>query len=270
MNHVRNNLLNLKIKMATFRISNVMKTIFFIIIFLIFSSTQAFALVTSTPTPTTSPLQQQVDELKTRIASKVASLKLVVKKGILGTVTDVSDTQITLSNLNGKTRIIDVDELTQFSSSNSNSFGISDVKKGMFLAAIGLYNKESERTQAREIIEQDPLPNFIYGAVASIDKDNYSITVAKENGINSLVDIETITKTYAYSEGTLTKSGFSKIKVAQTILIIGYFDKQNKSTIIASRIILLPDISVSPKINLNSPPITPSTGSGKILTPIVR
>lgn len=245
------------------------KIIFLLLAFFIFP-TFSLAQTKTTPTPTSTNLQVQVDELKNRIASKVASLNLVEKKGILGTVTDVSDSQITLSNVNGKTRIVDVDELTQFSSSGSNTFGISDIKKGMFLGVLGLYNKDSERTQARIIEEEDPLPNFIYGAISLVDSKNYTLTIVKENGATNLVNVETITKTYSFSDDTLLKSGFSKIKQAETIIVVGYFDKQNKNEIIASRIILFPDIAVSPKINLSQPLVTPSTGSGKILTPIVH
>jgi hypothetical protein len=88
--------------------------------------------------------------------------------------------------------------------------------------------------------------------------------------------VENITKTYSYSSGaTLVNAGFSKIKVDETVMIIGFFDKQNNNHIIASRIILLPDVPMSPKINstpaLNpGTSIVPSTGSGRILTPIIR
>lgn len=217
-------------------------------------------------------LQKQVDILKSKIASKVAELNLVEKRGIYGVVTDTTDTQITLKGLNGKIKFADVDELTKFSSSNNSSFGISDVKKDMWLGILGLYNKESQRTQAREILEQDLLPNFIYGAVYAIDSTNFNITVAKENGAKNIVNIESVTKTYSYANKTLVKSGFSKITKGETVIVIGFFDKQNKNEIIAGRLLLFPEISASSKINLNlnEPTIIPSTGSGKKLTPIVK
>lgn len=225
---------------------------------------------TKTPTPTISKLQQQVDELKSKIASKVAELNLVEKRSFYGIVSDVSDTQVTLKDLEGNTKFVDVDELTKFSSTNSKSFGISDIEKDMWLGVMGLYNKQSRRLLARVVNQENALPNFIYGAVYSIDDKEFTITVAKENGARNVVDIESITKTFSFEDGKLIKSGFSKIKETQTLIVIGFSDNENKNRIIASRVIIFPGISASPNIDLGpqDSDIIPSTGSGKKLTPI--
>jgi hypothetical protein len=219
-------------------------------------------------------LQAQVDQLKNKIASKVASLKLVEKRGIYGMVSDASDTQITLVNINNDNRFVDVDELTKFSSSSSKSFGISDIKKGMYLSVLGLYNKDTQRLQARVIYEDTKLPNVINGAIYSLDDDNFTLEVAKENGAKNLIDVESITKTYSFSGSSekLTKSGFSKMTLGETIIVVGYPNKTDKNKTLASRIYIFPEISASAKINLNpnQPTVVPSTGSGKKLTPIVR
>src|SRR5260221_6373171 len=87
----------------------------------------SFAL---SPTPAPNSLEQQISNLKDKIASRVAQLKLVDKRGIIGNVTDVTQNQITVSDVKGNTRYIDVDELTKFSSpSAKSSFGISDITK---------------------------------------------------------------------------------------------------------------------------------------------
>ncbi len=225
-----------------------------------------------TKTPTPIDLSDQIDELKSKIASKVAQLNLVEKRGVYGVVADASDTQITLKTINGNTRFIDVDELTKFSSQDKDSFGISDIEKGMYLGVVGLYNKQSQRLQARVVEEESQLPNFIYGAVYSIDGENFIITVAKENGAKNSIDVESITKTYSFTNGELTKSGFSKIKETQPIIVVGFYQKNDKTKILASRIIVFPEISASNKINLNpnQPTVVPSTGSGRKLVPITK
>ncbi len=252
-----------------------MKKIFFILLltFVLLPSTTFAAkpTSTSTPTPTTS-LQAQVDELKNKIASKVASLKLVEKRGIYGIVTDVSDTQITIKNINGENRFIDIDELTKFTSSASKSFGISDVKKDMYISVLGLYNKDSQRLQARVIFEDSALPNFFNGAVFAIDDKEFTFTIAKANGAKNLIDVESISKTYAYTNNKLVKSGFSKMELGETVVVVGYPNKTDKSKTLASRIYLFPEISANTNIDLNpnQPTVVPSTGSGKKLTPIVH
>jgi len=236
-----------------------------LISFICLSRGSSYAAISPTP----SINQQLLDE----IASKTAQLNLVEKKGITGTVTDASDTQITLTDINGNTRFIDVDELTKFSSPSSNSFGISDITKGETLGVLGLYNKQSRRILAREVDEITPFPKVIYGAISSVDKTNFEITVVKESGQKIVAEVENITNTYSYSTGITSKSGFSKIIPPVTVIAIGSPDKQDPNKIIALRIILFPDIQINQNINLsaqNSPSIIPSTGSGKKLTPIVH
>ncbi len=247
--------------------------IFTIAFFLLFQTSNSFAQkTTKTSTPTPIDLSDQIDDLKNKIASKVAQLNLVEKRGLYGAVTDASDTQITLKTVTGATRFVDVDELTKFSSDSNDSFGISDVEKGMSLGVIGLYNKQSQRLQARIVEEEDQLPNFFYGAVYSVDSENFTLTIAKENGARNVIDVESISKTNSFVDGELVKSGFSKIKETTPIIVIGFPQKENKNVTLASRIFLFPEISPSGKINLNpsQEDVTPSTGSGKKLVPIIK
>ncbi|MCL5435100.1 MAG: hypothetical protein M1405_01800 [Patescibacteria group bacterium] len=260
-----------------------MKKVFFTIILLLilgmYVSKNAYAL-SATPTPAVTPTRgdiQQIDDLKNRIASRVAQLNLVEKRGIIGTVTDATNSQITLTDVNGNIRFVDVDELTKFSNPNvsGTTFGISDISKNMRLGILGLYNKQSRRILARQI-NVLTLPNILVGAVYSIDSKNFNFYIVSEDNKQTFIDVENITKTYSYNSGaSLVNAGFSKIKVEESVVIIGFPDKQAPSHIIASRIILLPDVPKNPKINyipaLNpGTSITPSTGSGRKLTPIIK
>jgi hypothetical protein len=226
------------------------------------------ALAASSATPTAN--QALLEKLGNEIASKTAQLNLVEKRGIIGTVADSSSAQITLTDPNGNTRFVDVDELTKFSSSANKSFGISDVTKKMTLGVLGLYNKQSRRILARDIDVIDTFPSIIFGEIAAIDKANFEITVVKENGGKTVIEIETITKTYSFSGGTLTKSGFSKMQTTQTISVTGFPDKQDPNKIMASKIITLPNIQLSYNLSPANPTIAPSTGSGVKLYPITK
>lgn len=258
------------------KIFNMKKLIIYTILglsLLFFPIEKSFGAIT--PTADDKALQQ-IDDLKNKIASRVAQLKLVEKRGILGTVTDSSDTQITLTDSNNNTRYVDVDELTKFSSPSSTSYGISDVKKGSTLGVIGLYNKQSRRILARTI-DEVTFSNFFYGIATSLDPKNFSFNLVTEND-KVVVDVENITKTLSYSKDSdsLTASGFSKMKNLDNAYVVGFWDKQNKDHLLASKIILFPDFPNNPKITLapealkNDAAIIPSTGSGKKLTPIVK
>src|SRR3990167_7971143 len=94
---------------------------------------QALA-VTPTPSPkptsesVTQKLTTEITDLKEKIASRVAQLKLVEKRGMVGSIKEISGTLITLEDANGKNRLVDVDEITKFSSpSAKESYGLSDL-----------------------------------------------------------------------------------------------------------------------------------------------
>ncbi len=236
----------------------------------------------STTTPSVAPtdkskfdaLSEQISDLKERIASRVAQLNLVEKRGIIGIVTEVSDTQITLTDIDNDTRIVSVDEITEFSSTSQKGFGISDIAKGTKLSIIGLYNKQSHKLLGR-FINTFIIPVFINGQVQSTNDDEFSLIVLSEEGKEITVDVENVTKTATYSrEDGVVRAGFSKITPGERISIVGFPDKKNPGRIVASRVLLLPELPKNPRIKLpdaalqDDDEVTPSTGSGKKITPI--
>lgn len=259
-----------------------MKKILFLFAFFIFGmlANQALAVVTPlpssgqatptkvTPTPSTNAItqiDQQISSLKDKIASRVAQLKLVEKKGIVGTVTDVSATQITLKDSNGNIQFVDVDELTSFSSpSVKSNFGISDITKNMLLGVLGLYNKESRRILGR-FVDVTIIPQHIDGAISDVDKKNFTITVVQNDGKQQTVEVEDVTKIISYDSTTGTvKSGFSKMTVGERVYAVGYPDKQDTTQLIGSRVIIFPNLPVNPII-ANTLPATPTASASPTL-----
>lgn len=232
-------------------------TIFFLsLIFFILTADLGFAQTSSpslskTPTPTQSTIQKQINSLTDKIASKVAELDLVEKKGVIGKVTDVSNTKITLNDLNDRTQFIDVDEFTKFSGQDE-SFGISDIKKGDTLGILGLYNKESRRILAR-FVNIASFPQVVYGVISKVDTKNFQLKLSMENDKSTTIDHQSSTKSFIFDkeEKVLTKSGFSKFEEGQSIVVIGFPDKKDPLLLSASRIIILPDVARNPKININ-------------------
>ena len=190
------------------------------------------------------------DQLITNIASRVAQLKLVEKRGIIGIVNETTNTQITITDSRGNIRFIDVDELTKFSNlTGSGSFGISDITKDMTIGVLGLYNKESRRILAR-FVNVMTVPTIIHGGVIIKDSVNYSLNVVTEDGKQITVDVENLTRTNSFTQkGGLVRSGFSKITENNDITVIGVLNKNSKDTLTATKIIFFPEIPISPKIN---------------------
>ena len=207
------------------------------------------AAYAATPTPV-DKIQEIRDQLITNIASRVAQLKLVEKRGIIGVVNDVTNTQISVADLQNNTRFVDVDELTKFSNpAFKGIFGISDITKDSTIGILGLYNKESRRILAR-FVHVVTTPFIIHGGVAAIDSESFSLSITTEEGKQMTVDIENITRTFSYTpdEGYI-RSGFSKIKENYNIIVSGALDIKDESRMTATRVIFFPQIPVSPKVN---------------------
>lgn len=205
-------------------------------------------------------IDQQINALKNRIVSRTAELKLVEKRGIIGTIESISGTEIKITDIHKDIRFIDVDELTKFASAGAKgTFDLSDLTKGTTIGVLGNYNKESKRLLAR-FINTIVLPRTVSGNVSTIDKKNYQfhiLTASRDNSSTDsgspLIDVETVTKTYVYTANDgEKKGGFTNISPEERVYAIGFTDKTNPNMIIASRIILFPELSPNLSISPSS------------------
>lgn len=233
------------------------------------------AAQTATPTPKVTETQDQdrIEKIKDLVASKVAELKLVEKKAVLGTVKSATNTQITLLDHKNQQRAIDIDELTKFQS-NKESFGISDISSGDVISAIGLYNKDTKRLLARFVSQVTSVPENFDGAVVAKDKVSFSITFLTQDNKKRVIDIETSTRTSLYDGAETQKSGFSKIEIGQRVIVVGFKDPKEKDRINASRIIHFLSIPISSQmkkfIDLSREEVPASTGSAGKVLPIIK
>jgi len=214
----------------------------------------------------TESIESKVDLIKDKVASRVAELKLVEKRGMVGVVESVNGNEIRILDLNEKTRIIDTDELTKFSSAQG-TFDLTDIKKGTKISAIGLYNKDSGKLLAR-FVNEISIPIFLNGVISDKDEEEFTISLSTENEKNYTVDIEKITKTFSFSDGELETIGFTKIDNLKNALIIGFVDPKDPERITASRIIIFPDVPKNPRIDISdSETSAPSTSPSKSPSP---
>ncbi len=197
------------------------------------------------PTPSPTPQDTQIEKIKDLVASRVAELKLVDKKGVIGKVKSASNSQITLLNGRNLQIIVDIDELTKFDGASTTSYGISDIKSADVLSVVGLFNKQTERLLARFVTPASNIPQNIEGVVTAKSAKDFSLTIAADDGKKVDVNIETSTKTTLYDAGETLKSGFSKIKTGERVIVVGFFDKTSKDQINATRVIHFPGLALS-------------------------
>jgi len=207
--------------------------------------------------------ESKIDVIKDKVASRVAELKLVERRGVVGVVESSTDTEIRVIDLNDKTRIIEVDELTKFSSSDNADFDISDIEKGTKISAIGLYNKESKKLLAR-FVNEISIPVFLTGVISAKDDKGFTITLSTEEEKKYIVDVENITKSFSFENGELETAGFTKIETLQNAIVIGFTDPKDANRITASRIITFPNIPQNPRIAIDAEPTPTTKPSGNI------
>lgn len=206
-------------------------------------------------------LNQQINQLKERIASRVAELNLVEKRGFIGTVTEASDTQVKLTDMNGKTRFVDVDEITKFTSPDNKNFGISDLEKNTKVSVVGLYNKQSQRILAR-FIDEVSMPTFLSGTIKEIDKKNFVVTIATKDSKELKIDIEKNTKINSYTKETdIERSGFSKLAAGDRVFATGFESKNDKDLFTGTLILQLADAPQDPKIKAEQPTTSEKTNT---------
>ena len=211
--------------------------------------------VTKTPTPTARPSNsvpengeelEKIQKIKDIVASKVAELNLVEKRGIIAKITEVSGMKLTVTDIKGNIRQIDIDELTKFDISDDDDAGISDLKKGSSYSFIGIYNKETQRLLARNINTVNTVPTYFEGAIESVNEDDFQIVIVNAKGEKKTVDIQSSTKTsLADTGGELIKSGFSKLEQNARVLVIGFPDKKDNTLLSAIRVIHFEDVPPS-------------------------
>jgi hypothetical protein len=249
-----------------------MRKIFLTVILLFFVLTNsAFA---AAPTPTSSAtINNQINQLKDKIASQVSKLNLVEKRGMIGTIQAVANNQLTLTDTQGRTRYVDVDEITKFSSGATNaSFGLSDLKKGMMVNVLGIYNKDSQRILAR-FVDTATVPTRYAGEITAIDGKNFQLTIMTVDQKTVKVEIDTTSTVSSYSNGgALTKYGFSKLNVGDRVAVVGYPDKKDATLLIADRMIDFLDAPKDQNILIVTPTasatVAPTSAGAKSIKPI--
>jgi len=225
-----------------------MKKIFIAIIVLLFS-TQISTVFAQTQEASPSGETSRIEKFKEMLTKKVADLKLTEKRGLLGTVSESSTTQIILLDRKNDERTIEIDELTKFQDPTNKTFGVSDIKEGDILSVIGWYNKETEVILARSVTRIKSLPTQIDGVVSAKDTRNFTLTVVTEDNKTYIVDIETVTRTSDYARNDILKrGGFSKIIVGERVIATGFLNQNDQNRLAASRVIRFIDIPASQKM----------------------
>lgn len=228
---------------------------------------QALESSPSAVTPTAGA-NNQLEELKVRLATKVAELRSVVKRAMFGSVKSVSLTSATVETKVKDIKIELTDDVTvsQVVSGKRINVDIENLEASDAVTVFGTYDETLDLLKAQYIfIESTTTVTRVNGVVADVDSEDFVITVNTPEGRSVPVDFEKTTKTTSWSVGGgIVKGGFSKIAVGDTVHIIGTPDPKIDNRLSATRILDLGNITGAASTPTS---ITPTTTASASATP---
>jgi intein/homing endonuclease len=193
----------------------------------------------ATPAVTPSP-SSNIENLKERLATKVAELRQVQKKAIDGTVKATSVSTITVETKTSDVKIELTDEINVFQTINGKRTTLTtdNIEKGDYVVVFGDYDATLDLLKAKVIVIEEPLPPRFSGVISDIDKKNFTVTFTATGGQSYLVDIEKNTEMLARdAEKGIVKGGFSKLEIGNIIHVTGVLEAKKENQISATRLI---------------------------------
>jgi hypothetical protein len=192
---------------------------------------------TSAPTPTGG----QLDDLKARLATKVAELRTVVKRAMHGTVKTVSVSQAVIETKTKDIKIELTDDvaLSQIVNNKRVTLSLDDLEADDIVTVFGAYDETLDLLKAQYIFIENALTSTrVRGIVTDSDEKEFTLVIKTPEDRVVTIDVETSTKTSTWTgEGGLAKAGFSKIQIGDTVHIVGTPVAKEENRVRATRIL---------------------------------
>ncbi|MEK7141202.1 MAG: hypothetical protein AAB800_01500 [Patescibacteria group bacterium] len=233
----------------------------------------ASATPSSTPKiSTTSATTKKIEDLKDRLATKVAQLRQTSRRAMHGTVTSTSITSFVVETKTKDVKIELMDEIKviQYFKGKHTTLTTDDIAKGDIVTVFGEHDATLDLLKATIVFIQGPSPARVSGTVTARDDTEFTLTISTPQNQSYTIDIEKATKTFAWDRQSkeIVKSGFSKIAVGATTHIVGFPVPKKENRINADRILDLGNLATpidqvvlstpTPTEKLASPSASPS------------
>lgn len=185
----------------------------------------------------------KIQELKEKVAEKVADLKKEKLGGLAGTLKSSTDEALIL-NQDGTQYSIQLDEDTKVFQIETNlrkkEIKLSSIEENTPLCIIGEIDKNEKTGLAKIVVVKEPNVAIV-GKVVSVSTKDGTITVESLDGKTYVVDIEVSTKNNFYNleKNTLAKIGLSKIEQESRIHVYAIKGKE-EGRLTTLRVLILP------------------------------
>ena len=204
---------------------------------------------------------KQIEDLKERLATKVAELRQSQRKAVIGTVKAVSVSTATVETKTKDVKIELTDDIVivQVLKGKRTKLKLDDLAKGDRVVVFGEYDTTLDLLKASVIFIQSPSTiERIPGVVTQVDAKAFTITVTTAEDKTVTVDIEKTTKITLWDGSALVKGGFSRLAVGDSVHVVGTPVPKKENRLSAVRILNLGNLTNSPTAAPTEKP-TPTT-----------
>ncbi len=211
----------------------------------------------------------QMDDLKERLATKVAELRQSQKKAIYGTVKSITVSTLTIETKTSDVKIELTDAIKVFQTlkGTRTELDIEDVDTGDTVVLFGDYDTSLDLMKTKVIVIQNPIPEKVYGKVSAVDTKEFTISVETAEKQTYVIDIEKYTVVSAFSSGGgIAKSGFSKIETGHSVFVSGTKNTKIDNRLSADRILNIGNMSGETPTPTEEPAPTASASASPTTT----
>lgn len=199
---------------------------------------------TATPSASASAAsdtKKKIEDLKDRIATKVAQLKSTERRAIYGTVKATSITSFTVVTKTRDLKIELTDDITviEYLKGKRTVLTTDDIAKGDTVTVFGQYDTTLELLKATTVFIGGTIPERFAGKVTARDDKAFTLTIQTAQGQTFTIDIEKTTKALAWDreKKEIIKSGFSKVAIGSSVHGIGSLVPKKELRMSAVRIL---------------------------------
>lgn len=218
----------------------------FAIVLFIYSFIRLFPPVLAA-TATQSATNQKIEDLKDRLATKVAQLRQTSRRAIFGSVKSSSVTSFIVETKTKDVKIELTDEIKviQVLKGKRTTLATEDIAKGDVVSVFGQYDTTLDLMKAVVVHIQGEVPERVSGTVTTRDENAFTITIVTVQNQTYTIDIEKTTKTLRWDREKKepVKSGFSKIETDSTVHVLGSPVPKQEQRLNAARILDLDNLN---------------------------
>lgn len=228
----------------------------YLFLFLFFSLifTQPILAQTAVPTKTSSKevldmVEKKVQDMLEQSGTGTSTTPTNIPKAIVGTITQVNDSKITITNQKNENTTISITNETVFIDTKKNKIKSENLKSGQVILAMGYYDQYNNFETKRLIVTStEAITNkneIIFGQIADISQTSNVLVLIPIKNKNTQYQIKTDSKTEFVDQNGISLT-IDKIKSGQKVIVIIQPDSKTSNTFDASKIITLSSSAASP------------------------